>query len=90
MDAEWDEKKRLANLTKHGIDFNRAALIFGGPIVEYPQQARDYGEERIAAIGRTEDLFLYVIYTWRDNRRRIISARRAGHDERERYYESLV
>jgi len=63
MDAEWDEKKRAANLAKHGIDFHRAALIFAGPLVEYPQKKRDYGEDRIAAIGRTEDLILYVIYT---------------------------
>ena len=89
-DAEWDEKKRQLNLAKHGIDFTRAASIFEGAIAEYPQQKRDYGEERFAAIGRVEDLILYVIYTWRDNRRRIISARRAGHDERERYYKSLV
>ena len=90
MDAEWDEKKREANLAKHGIDFTVAASIFDGPVVEYPQPKRDYGEERIAAIGRVENRILYVIYTWRDYRRRIISARRAGDDERERYYKSVT
>ena len=89
MAAEWDEKKRLSNIAKHGVDFTVAASIFDGPVVEYPQQKRDYGEERIAAIGRAGDRILYVIYTWRDYRRRIISARRAGDDEREKYYKSV-
>lgn len=90
MDAEWDEKKRLANIAKHGIDFAVAVSIFDGLVVEYPQPKRDYGEERIAVIGRTGDRILYVVYTWRDYRRRIISARRASDDEREKYYKSLV
>ena len=90
MDAEWDEKKRLANIAKHGIDFIVAASIFDRPVLEYAQPKRDYGEERIAAIGRAGEGILYVIYTWRDYRRRIISARRANEDEREEYYKSVT
>jgi len=89
MDGEWDEKKRLSNLAKHGIDFARAATIFDGPVLEYPQPSSKHGEERIAAVGRAGNVILYVIYTWRDYRRRIISARRAGEDERERYNADL-
>ena len=89
MDAEWDEKKRLSNIAKHGIDFARAATIFDGPVSEYPEPIGKHGEERIAAVGRAGNVILYVIYTWRDYRRRIISARRAGEDERERYYSDL-
>jgi uncharacterized protein len=89
MDAEWDEKKRLSNLAKHGIDFARAATIFDGPVMEYPESSSKYGEARITAIGRAGSAILYVIYTWRHYRRRIISARRAGEDERKRYYADL-
>ena len=90
MDAEWDEKKRLSNLAKHKVDFNRVVAMFDGPIVEWPQRQHDYGEDRFAALGKIEDLIFYVIYTWRGDRRRIISARRAGRHEREKYNESFV
>jgi len=45
----------------------------------------DYGEERIATLGRSEGKILYVVYTWRGNARRIISAREAMKDERRAY-----
>lgn len=90
MDAEWDEKKRLSNLAKHNVDFNRVASIFDGPVVAWPLQKRDYGEDRFAALGIVEGLIFYVVYTWRGDRRRIISARRAGRRERERYHKGLI
>jgi len=31
MRFTWDEKKRISNIKKHGIDFARAAEIFAGP-----------------------------------------------------------
>jgi|SRR5579872_3890407 len=89
MDAEWDDNKRLSNIEKHGVDFVRAASIFEEWFLDQPQVKRDSGEERFAAIGKTGDLILYVVYTWRENRRRIISARQAGRDEREEYNQSL-
>jgi uncharacterized DUF497 family protein len=30
MQFEWDEKKRKANLVKHGIDFADLEPLFGG------------------------------------------------------------
>jgi uncharacterized DUF497 family protein len=33
---------------------------------------------------------VFVIYTWRENNRRIISARKAGIHERERYYAQVA
>ena len=90
MDAESDERKRLANLAKHGIDFVDAAKIFDGPILEFPQGAAQLWQDRLATLGRVEDLIIYVICTWRGNRRRIISARKAGKNERERYHKSLI
>ena len=90
MDAEWDEKKRLSNIAKHNVDFNRVASMFDGRILEWPLPQRDYGEERYAALGIVGDLIFYAVFTWREGRRRIISARRAGRRERERYHKSLV
>ena len=90
MNAEWDEKKRLSNLAKHKVDFARAALIFDGYVLELPQRKRDYSEERIGALGKLDEEIVWVVYTWRGERRRIISARRARRDERERYHQSLL
>ena len=85
MDFEWDEAKRAANLDKHGIDFVRAARVFLNPVLERVDDREDYGEERRIALGHWNDQFLVVVYTWRGEIRRLISARKAGRDEQEAY-----
>jgi len=85
MAFEWDADKNTANLAKHGIDFRDAVRIFEGPVLEKIDRRRDYGEERIATIGVAIRLELYVVYTIRGGKRRIISARRANRHEREAY-----
>jgi uncharacterized protein len=85
MAFEWDAAKRTANLIKNGIDFRDAVRIFEGPVLEKTDRRREYREERIAAVGITMGLELYVVYTVRGAKRRIISARRANRDEREAY-----
>jgi uncharacterized DUF497 family protein len=89
VDAEWDEKKRLSNIAKHGIDFADAARVFNGPIREREEQRRDYGEDRFSVVGDAGGRLLYVVFARRDARIRIISARRASRDEREEYYKGL-
>jgi uncharacterized DUF497 family protein len=58
-----------------------AKRIFDGPTVETSDSRRDFGEHRIGAYGVAGDVVLFVIYIWRGNRRRLISARKAGTDE---------
>ena len=53
--------------------------------LEWIDDRRDYGEERIIALGRDERTILFVVYTMRDNTLRIISARRATKNERRKY-----
>jgi hypothetical protein len=89
MDAEWDERKRLANIAKHRIDFVDARRIFEGRVLVNQELRRDYGEDRFSALGEFENRVFYVIYTRRGDSIRIISARRAGRYEREKYYASL-
>ena len=47
----------------------------------------DYGEERLIMLGNVAGTLLFVAYTERDDRIRIISARRATRYEQEDYYE---
>lgn len=89
MGFEWDEDKRTANLAKHGIDFVLAAKIFRNPTIERIDDRDDYGEERIIAVGQWSDHVLVVIYTWRDDNRRLISALKAGRNDKEKYHDSI-
>lgn len=74
MEFEWDQVKSETNLRDRGFRFDFAALIFEGPVIERIDARRDYG-----AVG---EAILLVVYTDRDEARRIISARRAGQRER--------
>jgi uncharacterized protein len=86
MDFEWDERKREANLAKHGVDFRRMPRLFGGPTIEIIDHRRDYGETRINCLGEIEGRVYVVAYTWRGANRRIISARKANAREQKAYY----
>jgi len=86
IEFEWDEQKRLSNIDKHGIDFVGACQIFDSYTVEFEDNRYDYGEDRYIAIGKTNDKILTVIYTYRDDIIRIISARKSTKYERNIYY----
>jgi len=85
MEFEWDEIKRLANIKRHGLDFVRAKEIWQGPVLEIPSSQTHHGEERVIALGRANGRLIAVIFTWRRERRRIISARAARKHEKEIY-----
>jgi uncharacterized DUF497 family protein len=85
MAFEWDEEKRATNLQDHGVDFEDAALIFEGPVIEADDTRIDYGEPRLRAMGQVDGAFFMVAYTWRGENRRIISAWRLDDDGKDRY-----
>ena len=92
MDFEWDETKNQANIEKHGLSFDRAKNIFDGFCL-YDEDTRfDYGENRYVATGLLEEgtvVVIVVVFTEREDRIRIISARAASKTERRRYHEAL-
>jgi len=81
MEFEWDDGKSEANLVKHGFDFEHATQIFDGPVREHVDP-RSWGERRVVATGMVRDEFITVVYTLRNGRYRIISARPARRSER--------
>ncbi|MBL8570624.1 MAG: BrnT family toxin [Phreatobacter sp.] len=83
MQFEWDENKRLANIEKHGIDFEDAVNVFDqdGPVYESSHAV----EARWIAIGSVDGVLIAVVWTLRGESRRLISARRARDHEREDY-----
>ena len=85
---EWDEKKRATNLRDHKIDFDEAIEIFYGPSLL--RRSDRNAEERWLAIGETERRVITVVFTWRGDALRIISARRARKNEERAYYKQKV
>jgi uncharacterized DUF497 family protein len=80
---EWDERKRLANLAKHGLDFLDADLIFRGVHYSYPSERR--GEDRWVTVGLLEGREVALVWTARGDAMRLISFRRARREERRQY-----
>jgi uncharacterized DUF497 family protein len=86
-DFEWDEAKASENYAKHGVSFETAKEVFRDPFaIERLDDREDYGEERFILIGTAESAVLTVIYTERDGRIRLISARRATKHEQDDYF----
>ena len=75
-------------LIKHKINFEDAKNIFLDPNRLEREDKRDYNETRIQVIGIVNQVVLFVVYTKRNGRYRIISARRANKNEQRQYYQS--
>ena len=86
MRFAWDEGKRRSNLGKHGLDFFDVSAVFEEPHITVPS-AHEGEEERFLAIGVFEGRVVTVVYTTRSEAIRIISFRRARHEERQKYQE---
>ncbi|MBQ3433791.1 MAG: BrnT family toxin [Selenomonadaceae bacterium] len=83
---EWDEEKNRINKRKHKISFETAAnVFFDENRIEQLDEFHSDEEERWQVIGMVDEI-LFVIYTERDDKTRIISARRADKKERRMYY----
>lgn len=87
-DFEWDTEKARSNLKKHGIDFSDAVGALSDEMALTLLDARTE-EPRHATIGADFlERILVVVYTWREDRIRIISARKATRKERRQYEET--
>lgn len=85
MNYQWDDHKASINLTKHGIDFADAVTVFSDDFAitvedDLPNEER-FVTVGVDALGR----ILVVVYTWREESIRIISARKATRRERKQY-----
>ncbi len=85
----WDERKRLANIEKHGLDFRGAYLVYESP-GKITVQSKHLSESRLQdlAIVEVNGILLSLVYVERGKTIRVISFRRAGRRER-RYYDDL-
>ncbi|HEY7496636.1 MAG TPA: BrnT family toxin [Candidatus Tectomicrobia bacterium] len=87
LEFEWDDAKATENYARHGVSFELAKKVFNDPFaVERIDDRRDYGEERYIIIGLADREILFVAYTEREERIRLISARRAIRHEQDDYF----
>jgi uncharacterized DUF497 family protein len=82
---EWDHNKRNLNMEKHHIDFIDAINIFND-IDRLELEVIQNGERRHQVIGIVNQVVLFVVYANREEKKRIISARRASKNERKTYF----
>ena len=84
IEFEYDPLKSISNRDKHGIDFKEIQLLWNDPLLlEIPARTED--EPRFLVIGKIEKRFWSAVITYRDDKIRIISARRARAEEVELY-----
>ncbi|MCP4415254.1 MAG: BrnT family toxin [Chloroflexi bacterium] len=86
MSFEWDEDKRQLNIQKHGIDFVDVVHIFDHDVFTIEDTRFQYDEPRYWAWGLLGMKAILVIYTYRDNVIRIISARKATKNEQKQFF----
>ncbi len=80
MEFEFDEAKSQANKSKHGIDFVEAqALWLDEMFVEVPARTED--EPRFVVVGMISGKHWSAVITYRGERVRLISVRRARAEE---------
>ena len=88
MAYEWDRGKAAANRLKHGIDFADAVTVFSDELARTIDEL-SADEPRFVTMGASATgQILVVVYTWREDRIRVISARAATPRERRAYEEA--
>lgn len=81
--------KSASNSKKHGIDFADAATAFNDELA-ITIKDEIFGETRFITIGMdATGRVLVVVYAWRRDRIRIVSARKATPGERSQYESCL-
>ena len=84
MRFEFDLPKSQSNEQKHGIDFEKAQLLWADPDrIQIPAKTVD--EPRFMVIGKIEGTHWSIILTYREDNIRIISMRRSRKEEIEIY-----
>ena len=77
---EFDEAKSQSNLSKHGIDFVDAQLLWNDPrLLEVPARTED--EPRFLMIGLINEKYWSAVITYRGTNIRLISVRQSRNEE---------
>ena len=89
MIIEFDTVKREKTLLERGLDFADSDKVFAGTHFVARDDRLDYGEERFFTVGLLDDRMVVIVWTPRNDARRIISMRYANDREISRYKKHL-
>jgi hypothetical protein len=86
---DWDPEKADANFKKHGVHFSETESVFEDDYaITIADNESDFEEQRFVTIGTgLNTRVLVVVYCYRGEKIRIISARLAETVERKQYEE---
>jgi len=87
VEFEYDDRKSQINTRKHGIDFERAKMLWDDE-KRLVVPARSSTEQRDALIATLDGVYWTAVYTLRGDAIRIISVRRSRNEEIENYHHS--
>lgn len=83
----WDEKKRRADILKHGFDFVDSEEVFEGVTLTLDDDRFEYGQERFITLGFLRGTVVVIAHTENGNEFRVISMRKATRYEQKIYFE---
>ena len=87
MKITWDSKKATANPKNHdGVTFGEARVVLLDPFALTREDSDSADEQRFITLGMCgKGRILMVVYTYREETMRIISAWKANEPQRRRY-----
>lgn len=90
MEVRWDPTKAVSNLRKHGVRFSDAESALFDPVAVTLEDRSATGEQRFVSVGADNGgRLVVVVYAYRGDHIRLISARNATRAERKAYEEGV-
>ena len=90
METNWDPAKARANLARHGVAFEDAELALTDPAGLTREDPNARGEARFLTVGADAlGRIVAVVYAYRGDDVRLISARPATRREKEAYAQGI-
>lgn len=89
MQITFDDEKRGKTLEERGLDFLDASIVFEDIHLTITDDRCDYGEDRYITYGKLNCRSVIIVWTPRNDGRRIISMRQANDREKSRYEAAL-
>ncbi len=85
MQLEFDETKSARNVKARGIGFERFADMDLARALSVEDTRAEYGERRFRLLGPIDERLHVAVITYRGDRVRVISLRRANRREERKY-----
>ena len=90
MEVVWDPEKARSNQKKHGVRFSDAEMVLFDSNALTREDTTSEGEQRFVTVGMDSlSRIFVVVYTYRGEDIRLISARPATSREKKQYEEGI-